>query len=199
MKKAIYGVFLVLLFSTFLMPTWQKTEELEQQLETTLPVFIGESQQTVHEKVGAPQEPKSSTNIPGLEIFLNPYMWIYYDDNKNVREIRVGTLKNGNHFKGKIFGISLEDPVEKCISLWGEPAKIEKTRYTGLSRVYWTINGFILVVEIFDVDLYRVYERSTEITGIGYRTLIGKKGEIREIRIKKDTAQIFSSDLGFSN
>ena len=166
--------FLIIMFATPLFG-------YEEELENTLPILPGDSQETVYKKLGTLQKPGGP-----VDYFKNPglCLWVHYDDNKNVEMIRIYKSRDVKTFEGKIFGISLEDSIEKCVSLWGEPDKIEETK-SGRSRLSWTVKGFIIEIEKYDVDTYRVATHLRDVGGQPWRTLVGKKGEFKSITIKK--------------
>ncbi len=134
-----------------------------------LPVFLGESQQQIHIKLGQPDRTNYYLSN-AYETFFNYGLVIQYNSDKTINNILVTHLISGPLFKGKIFGISLGDSVEQCLSLWGNSEKIDSTPYL-YSKIRWHYKGYQIEVEAWD-------ENGTDKNFGTY-----KKGFIKSIKI----------------
>lgn len=135
-----------------------------------LPVFLGETQKQVHFKLGQPDRTNYYLSNASETFFSYGLVIQYYNSDKTINDILVTHLISGQLFKGKIFGISLGDSVEQCLSLWGNSEKIDSTPYL-YSKIRWHYKGYQIEVEAWD-------ENGTDKNFGTY-----KKGIIKSIKI----------------
>ncbi len=136
--------------------------------KSDLPVRIGQSKTDVRQILGSP-----SRTGEDFDSFFDHGLVVDYGPSNEVVSITATHLRSGVTFRRSIFGVSIGDPVAKCIELWGNSEKWEETPFE-YSRVTFRHKGYYINLEVWSKD-------GTDASFGTYRS-----GTIKRVKLSKD-------------
>jgi hypothetical protein len=108
--------------------------------------LLGQSRDDVRRKLGTPERTGND-----FDSFFKLGVGVEYDDNGTVKEVVASHYVSGDHFGGKVLGISLGDSKQSCIAAWGKPVQTKSTS-TDFDKVTWHHLEYILELELWASD-----------------------------------------------
>lgn len=132
-----------------------------------LPIHIGETRQEVRAALGAPNR-----TAEDFDSFYDFGLVIGYSDNDHVVSVTASRLTSGVEFQGKLFGVSIGDPVATAVEAWGPSLEWEETPFE-YSRAYFRDRGYRIELEVW--------------SEYGYSSAFGsyESGTIKRIKITR--------------
>ena len=118
----------------------------KKEIESDLPVQIGQSRTEVKQILGSPNRTGDD-----FDSFYDYGLVVDYGSKNEVASITASRLKSGVEFRGRILGVVIGDPVTKCVELWGNSDKWDETPFEH-SIVVFTHEGYRIELEVWSKD-----------------------------------------------
>ena len=115
--------------------------------ETTMPIALGETRKSVNQKLGQP----NIAGTPLSETYFAHGIVVTYTNDNVVQNISCAQLRSGTTFNGKVFGVSLGDPIANCTSLWGNPERWEEMPFE-YSKAFYRFKDNRIELEVWNKD-----------------------------------------------